>query len=80
MALLLSLESKNIADSLSCFNKLPYICTKFDDLRAEKYETLINSVYNDEVELIGKLCETENKREKEAERQKEVQVFGFMFR
>ena len=41
---------------------------------------LINSTYNDEVELIGKLCELEHKTEKEAERQKEVQVFGFMFR
>ena len=55
MALLLSLESKNIADSLSCFNKLPYICTKFDDLRAEKYETLINSAYNMENKTLKRL-------------------------
>lgn len=46
----------------------------------DKLLGLINSVYNDEIELIGKLCETESKREKEDERQKEVQVFGFMFR
>ena len=55
MALLLSLESKNIADSLSCFNKLPYICTKFDDLRAEKYEKLNYNEQNMENKTLKRL-------------------------
>ena len=55
MALLLSLESKNIADSLSCFNKLPYICTKFDDLRAEKDEKLNYNEQNMENKTLKRL-------------------------
>ena len=55
MALLLSLESKNIADSLSCFNKLPYICTKIDDMRAEKDEKLNYNEQNMENKTLKRL-------------------------
>ena len=55
MALLLSLESKNIADSLSCFNKLPYICTKNDDMRAEKDEKLNYNEQNMENKTLKRL-------------------------
>lgn len=40
---------------------------------------LIHSIYNDEIELIAKLCEAEKKEEKEPIK-KEIQVFGFMVR
>lgn len=38
---------------------------------------LIHSIYNDEIELIARLCESEKKEQVEPIK-KEIQVFGFM--